>query len=42
MDALDGNDLLDFVAANAGLTSSPLAPAMADMIKTSDRLNISS
>jgi CubicO group peptidase (beta-lactamase class C family) len=28
------NDLLDFVAANAGLTSSPLAPAMADMIKT--------
>jgi len=28
------NDLLNFVAANAGLTNSPLAPAMADMLKT--------
>lgn len=28
------NDLLNFVAANAGLTSSPLAPAIADMLKT--------
>jgi D-alanyl-D-alanine-carboxypeptidase/D-alanyl-D-alanine-endopeptidase len=27
------NDLLDFIAANIGLTSSPLAPAMADMVK---------
>jgi D-alanyl-D-alanine-carboxypeptidase/D-alanyl-D-alanine-endopeptidase len=27
------NDLLDFLAANIGLTSSPLAPAMADMVK---------
>jgi D-alanyl-D-alanine-carboxypeptidase/D-alanyl-D-alanine-endopeptidase len=27
------NDLLDFVAANAGLTNTPLAPAMADMLK---------
>ena len=28
------NDLLNFIAANAGLTNSPLAPAMADMLKT--------
>ena len=28
------NDLLNFLAANIGLTSSPLAPAMADMVKT--------
>ena len=27
------NDLLDFLAANIGLTPSPLAPAMADMLK---------
>lgn len=27
------NDLLEFIAANAGLTNSPLAPAMADMLK---------
>jgi D-alanyl-D-alanine-carboxypeptidase/D-alanyl-D-alanine-endopeptidase len=27
------NDLLNFVAANAGVTPSPLAPAMADMLK---------
>jgi D-alanyl-D-alanine-carboxypeptidase/D-alanyl-D-alanine-endopeptidase len=27
------NDLLDFLSANIGLTSSPLAPAMADMVK---------
>ncbi len=26
------NDLLDFLAANIGLTASPLAPAMADML----------
>jgi D-alanyl-D-alanine-carboxypeptidase/D-alanyl-D-alanine-endopeptidase len=28
------NDLLNFVAANIGLTASSLAPAMADMVKT--------
>jgi len=28
------NDLLNFLSANIGLTPSPLAPAMADMIKT--------
>ncbi len=27
------NDLLDFIAANIGLANSPLAPAMADMVK---------
>jgi CubicO group peptidase (beta-lactamase class C family) len=27
------NDLLNFIAANAGLTDTPLAPAMADMLK---------
>jgi CubicO group peptidase (beta-lactamase class C family) len=29
------SDLLNFLAANLGLTSSPLAPAMADMLRTS-------
>jgi CubicO group peptidase (beta-lactamase class C family) len=28
------NDLLNFLAANIGVTPSPLAPAMADMVKT--------
>jgi CubicO group peptidase (beta-lactamase class C family) len=28
------NDLLNFLAANIGLTASPLAPAMTDMVKT--------